>query len=206
MLKYLSNNSCPAINDTGVVREIADHSTTCDNYDVSEKPVSIHLPLSRFLAGLHVQLEKYGLNFFSSEFIAPLKQTPEQIIEPVLRTQVMIAQVRAGLWRRNGYSILHQIYFYHNVRCRKEMLDKDVILLQIGASLIESNDFLIHLLNKFKLIDWCNPNFEQNLKRGEEDTLRQQVILVEEFLATILTIISEPVSYTHLTLPTIYSV
>lgn len=190
-LKKLLENPCPGINDPGVVREIADHSTTCNNYDVSEKPVSIHLPLSRFLAGLHVQLERYGLNFFSSEFMATTKQSPEQIIEPVLRTQVMIAQVQAGLWRRNGYSILHQIYFYHNVRCRKEMLDKDIILLQIGASLVESNDFLIHLLNKFKLIDWCDLNFEQNLKRGEEDTMRQQIILVEEFLALILTIISE---------------
>lgn len=190
-LKKLLENPCVGLNDTGVVREIADHTTTCNNYDVSEKPVSIHLPLSRFLAGLHVQLEKYGLSYFSKEFTGTAKQSPEQIIEPVLRTQVMIAQVQAGLWRRNGYSILHQIYFYHNVRCRKEMLDKDIILLQIGASLVESDNFLIHLLNKFKLIDWCDPNFEQNLKRGEEDTMRQQIILVEEFLALILTIISE---------------
>ncbi len=190
-LRKLHENPCANLNDPGVVREIADHSTTCNNYDVSEKPVSIHLQLSRFLAGLHVQLEKYGLNFFSPELAAVPKYSPEHIIEPVLRTQVMIAQVQAGLWRRNGYSILHQIYFYHNVKCRNEMLNKDIILLQVGASLIESNDFLIHLLNKFKLIEWADPNFEQSLKRGEDDTLRQMIMLVEEFLALLITVVSE---------------
>lgn len=190
-LRKLYESPCPLLNEPNVVREIADHSAACINYDVSEKPVSIHLPLSRFLAGLHVQLEKYGLHFYSPEFNLDTKLTLEQIIEPVLRTQVMIAQVHAGLWRRNGYSILHQIYFYHNVKCRNEMLNRDIILLQFGASLIESNDFLIHLLNKFKLMEWADLEFENLLKRGEEDSLRQTITLVEEFLALLITILSE---------------
>lgn len=190
-LTKIYENPCANLYDPCVVREIADHSTLCINYDVSVKPVSIHLPLSRFLAGLHVQLEKFKLNFFSPPFSCANKPTPEQIIEPVLRTQVMIAQLHAGLWRRNGYSILHQVYFYHNVKCRNEMLNKDIVLLQVGASLIESNDFLIHLLNKFKLIEWADPMFENCLKRGEDDILRQMIALVEEFFGLMITIISE---------------
>lgn len=176
----------------GEVRELADHSASCLQYDVSSQPVSIHLPLSRFLAGLHLHLEKFGLNFDSTEFQIQTKQTPEQIIEPVLRTQVMVAQVHAGMWRRNGYSLLNQLYFYHNVKCRSEMLDKDIVLLQIGASLIESNEFLIHLLNKFNLINWANPQFEVNaLKNPEEDSIRQTTSLVEEFLSLLIVIIGE---------------
>lgn len=78
----------------------------------------------------------------------------------------MIGQVHAGMWRRNGYSILNQLYFYHNVRCRTEMLDRDIIMLQIGASLIESDEFLIHIINKFGLMAWADPSYEvcgQNL-------------------------------------------
>lgn len=190
-LKKLYENACYDPNEACEVRELADHSVSCLTYDTSSKPVSIHLPLSRFLAGLHLYLEKYSLHFDGPEFQS-LQPTPVQIIEPVLRTQVMIAQVHAGMWRRNGYALLNQLYFYHNVKCRTEMLDRDIILLQIGASLIESNEFLIHVLNKFNLINWANPNFEENsLKSSEEDSMRQTINLVEEFLQLLIVIIGE---------------
>lgn len=70
------------------VRELADHSANCIQFDVATQPVSIHLPLSRFLAGLYLLLEKHNLTFDSPEFQATVKPSPEQIIEPVLRTQV----------------------------------------------------------------------------------------------------------------------
>ncbi|GLH05833.1 E3 ubiquitin-protein ligase UBR1 [Gryllus bimaculatus] len=193
-LKKLYENLGSDLSQVGEVRELADHSAACLPYDVATQPVSIHLPLSRFLAGLHLHLEKYDLTFDSQEFAATgcQKPTPEQIIEPVLRTQVMISQVHAGMWRRNGYSLLNQLYFYHNVKCRSEMLDKDVVLLQIGASLIEGNEFLIHLLNKFNLVNWAHPQFETNsLKSSEEDSMRQTISLVEEFLGVLLMIVGE---------------
>lgn len=114
-LKKLHENPCYDPNVPGEVRELANHSASCLPYDVSSKPVSIHLPLTRFLAGLHLYLEKYDLHFDKPEFQTP-KPTPVQIIEPVLRAKVMIAQVHAGMWRRNGYALLNQLYFYHNVR------------------------------------------------------------------------------------------
>ncbi|XP_024945572.1 E3 ubiquitin-protein ligase UBR2 isoform X2 [Cephus cinctus] len=181
-------------NDPGrtQLRQLAGHSAHCIQYDVTSSPVSIHLPFSRLLAGLFLHLEKYDLNFGSAEFMISSKPTPEQIIEPILRTQAMISQVHAGMWRRNGYSLLNQLYFYHNVRCRSEMLDRDIVLLQVGASLIDSNEFLIHILNKFNLINWSNSDFETTtLKSLEEDNTRQTINLVEEFLGLLITIIGE---------------
>ncbi|KAJ8911051.1 hypothetical protein NQ315_004698 [Exocentrus adspersus] len=191
VLKKLMENPCYEPNEAGEVRELADHSTACLHYDVSLKPVSIHLPLTRFLAALHLYLEKFNLHFDGPEFQVP-KPTPVQIIEPVLRGQVMIAQVHAGMWRRNGYALLNTLFFYHNVKCRTEMLDRDITLLQIGASLIESNEFLIHVLNKFNLINWAMPDFElNNLKSPEEDSIRQTVYLVEELLHLLIIIVGE---------------
>ncbi|XP_066593276.1 E3 ubiquitin-protein ligase UBR2 [Prorops nasuta] len=176
----------------GQVRELADHSASCLQYDVSSEPVSIHLPLSRFLAGLFLCLEKHNLNFQSAEFSNQTKPTPEQIIEPVLTAQAMISQVHAGMWRRNGYSLLNQLYFYHNVKCRSEMLDRDIILLQAGASMIESNEFLIHVLNKFNLLNWANREFEANaLRNPEEESIKQTINLVEELLGLLITIVGE---------------
>lgn len=174
-----------------VVKELMGYTVTCIDYDVSVEPVSIHLPLSRFLAGLHLYLDRYDLNFEHSE-LQTTKQSPEQIIEPVLRALVLISQVHAGMWRRNGYSLLNQIYLYHNSKCRMEMLDKDIVILQMGASLIDSNEFLIHVLNKFNLLKWAQPNFELILLNGTEDeSIRQTISLVEEFLNLIITIVGE---------------
>ncbi|KAK6637539.1 hypothetical protein RUM44_007961 [Polyplax serrata] len=174
------------------VRELADHSANCIQFDVATQPVSIHLPLSRFLAGLYLLLEKHNLTFDSPEFQATVKPSPEQIIEPVLRTQVMIAQVHSAMWRRNGYSLLNQLYLYHSVRCRTEMLDRDIVMLQIGATLIPSDEFLIHLLNKFNLLNWADPDFEENsLKNREEDIMHQTISLVEEFLGLLIVIVGE---------------
>ncbi|XP_069676845.1 E3 ubiquitin-protein ligase UBR2 isoform X3 [Periplaneta americana] len=191
-LKKLYDNPSFDPAQAGEVRELADHSATCIQYDVATQPVSIHLPLSRFLAGLHLHLEKFGLSFDSHELQVTPRPSPEQLIEPVLRTQVMISQVHAGMWRRNGYSLLNQLYFYHNVKCRSEMLDRDIVLLQVGASLIESNEFLIHLLNKFNLMNWANQQFELNtLKNPEEDSMRQTISLVEEFLGLLVVLVGE---------------
>lgn len=176
------------------VHEVADHSATCITYDVSCEPVSVHLPLSRFLAGLHLNLEKFNLSFYSERLTGTMSPVPpEYLIEPVLRTQALIAQVNAGMWRRNGYSLLNQVFFYHNVKCRSEMLDKDIVLLQIGATLIESNEFLIHVLHKFNLLNWIDPSFEKKslTRNPEDDSMRQTINLVEEFLGLLITVIGE---------------
>ncbi|KAM3966089.1 LOW QUALITY PROTEIN: ubr1 ubiquitin ligase [Aphomia sociella] len=172
-----------------VLKELGNQSALVIPYDVSEQPVSIHRPLSRFLAGLHLQLQRHNLSYHSREFDRPdkPKPSPEELIEPVLQTTAMIAQVHAGMWRRNGFALLNQLYFYHNVKCRAEMLDRDVVMLQIGASLIESNEFIIHVLNKFNLLDWASPDFEQ--RSIEDDALRYTISMVEEFLGLLITVV-----------------
>ncbi|RZB39562.1 zf-UBR and/or ClpS domain containing protein [Asbolus verrucosus] len=189
VLKKLDENPCYDPNERWEAIELVDHSASCIMYDVASRPVSIHLPLSRFLAGLHLYLEKFDIHF--NEMQSP-KPTPVEIMEPVLRSQVMVAQVHAGMWRRNGYALLNQLYFYHNVKCRTEMLDRDVTLLQMCASLIESNEFLIHVLHKFNLINWASSNYEiTSLKAPEEDSMRQTISLVEEFLQLLIVIVGE---------------
>lgn len=181
------------VSDTKVeVRELADHSASCLMYDVSAKPVSIHLPLTRFLAGLYVHFEKFDLTFDTAASSSADKPTPEQIMEPVLCTRTMISQVYAGMWRRNGYSLLNQLYFYRNVKCRFEMLDRDIVILQIGASLIESNEYLIHVLNKFNLIEWTNEDYEPtNTTNPEEDGVRQVINMVDELLELLIIVVGE---------------
>lgn len=176
---------------TSEIKEVADHSVSCYMYDVSTKPVSIHLPLTRFFAGIHVHLD--SMDFTSECFPAQIvKPSYKQIIEPVLCTLTMIAQVHAGMWRRNGYSLINQLYFYRNVKCRSEMLDRDIVILQIGASLIESDEFMIYVLNKFNLINWASPDYEiTSLSTPEDESIRQVINMVDEMLELLIVIIGE---------------
>jgi len=171
--------------------ELCGYRANCIDYDVATMPVTIHLPFSRLVAGLLLQLGKYDLNYNEPNFLVGKKPTPVQLMELSLRTQVMIAQFRAGMWRRNGYSLVNQVYFYHNVRLRDEMYDRDILMLQIGAARSDPNQYLIHILNKFSLLFWAQDNYEGVNRKPEEDYVRQTISLVEEFLGLILIIISE---------------
>ena len=71
------------------------------------------------------------------------------------------------------------------------MLDRDVVILQMGASLIESNEFLIHIMNKFNLLQWTEESYKPVLANSEEDSIRQIINMIDEFLELLIIIIGE---------------
>lgn len=76
------------------------------------------------------------------------------MIEYPLRALVLVAQVHAQMWKRNGYAILHQVTYYQEIRFVSEMFDRDIQMLQV-------------LLLKFwikKLIAW-NFGFVSNIMK-----------------------------------------
>ncbi|XP_025104421.1 E3 ubiquitin-protein ligase UBR2-like isoform X2 [Pomacea canaliculata] len=169
--------------------EVGGHTAKCIRYDVSSQPVSVHLPVTRFFASLYMHLADFGLKFDSAVLMTRNRLEIMELLEPALRVQVLVAQAQAGMWRRNGFSLLNQIYFYHNVRCREQMYNKDIILMQISASLMDSDEFLISCLNKFGLVAWTKPDYDN--PTGQEDFLRQTVTLAEEFLNLLIVILEE---------------
>uniref|UniRef100_A0A8C8SCN8 E3 ubiquitin-protein ligase n=1 Tax=Pelusios castaneus TaxID=367368 RepID=A0A8C8SCN8_9SAUR len=134
-----------------IVLSICGHSVETIRYCVSQEKVSIHLPVSRLLAGLHVLLSKSEVAYKFPELLPLSELSPPLLIEHPLRCLVLCAQVHAGMWRRNGFSLVNQIYYYHNVKCRREMFDKDIIMLQTGLSMMDPNHFLMIMLSRFDL-------------------------------------------------------
>jgi E3 ubiquitin-protein ligase UBR2 len=168
---------------------VGEHKCDCIKYDVSSLPISIHLPVSRLLAGLYPLCNKFDIDL--KQLHSRQKLGPVALIEPSMRCQVMIAQTQASMWRRNGYSLLNQIYFYHNVRCRTEMYDKDITMLQSGAALEDPNNFLIHILNKFGLLNWAKSDYDTVKLNPTDDLIRQIVTLAEECLTILITLLGE---------------
>lgn len=52
------------------------------------------------------------------------------LLEMPLRSIVLSAQCSAGMWRRNGFSLVNQVYNY-SFALRSEMYDRDILLLQV---------------------------------------------------------------------------
>uniref|UniRef100_A0A2K6EIX3 E3 ubiquitin-protein ligase n=1 Tax=Propithecus coquereli TaxID=379532 RepID=A0A2K6EIX3_PROCO len=169
------------------VVQLCGHTLETKSYRVSEDLVSIHLPLSRTLAGLHVRLSRLGAVSRLHEFV-PLEDFQiEVLVEYPLRCLVLVAQVVAEMWRRNGLSLISQVFYYQDVKCREEMYDKDIIMLQIGASLMDPNKFLLLVLQRYELAD----AFSKTISTKDQDLIKQYNTLIEEMLQVLIYILGE---------------
>ncbi|XP_067943651.1 E3 ubiquitin-protein ligase UBR2-like isoform X2 [Watersipora subatra] len=168
---------------------VAQHTVDCCMFEVggTESYTSIHLPLHRMLAGLNNYLPE-GVNFLSPQF-APLNKRMDlaDLLEYPLRVLVLLAQVQADMWKRNGYSILNQIYYYQFVKCRQEMYDRDIQLLQAIAALMDPNSFIIHLLHKFNIASV----FQQEEPLFSSLSVKLMTTLIDEFLHLLIIILGE---------------
>ncbi|ELW48112.1 E3 ubiquitin-protein ligase UBR1 [Tupaia chinensis] len=145
----------------------------------------------------------------------------EVLVEYPLRCLVLVAQVVAEMWRRNGLSLISQVFYYQDVKCREEMYDKDIIMLQIGASLMDPNKFLLLVLQRYELADAFNktvstkdqigaslmdPNkflllvlqryeladaFNKTVSTKDQDLIKQYNTLIEEMLQVLIYIVGE---------------
>ncbi|XP_053291780.1 E3 ubiquitin-protein ligase UBR2 isoform X1 [Pleuronectes platessa] len=168
------------------------HSVETFRYQVSQDKVSIHLPVCRLLAGLHVLLSRTEVASRAPEQLPLGELSPPLLIELPLRCLVLCAQVHAGMWRRNGFSLINQIYYYHNVKCRVEMFDKDVIMLQTGASMMDPNHFLMMVLSRFELFHiFSSTDVRQRYREANKDVVQLNNTLIEEMLHLIIMVVGE---------------
>uniref|UniRef100_A0A667XZ29 E3 ubiquitin-protein ligase n=1 Tax=Myripristis murdjan TaxID=586833 RepID=A0A667XZ29_9TELE len=160
-------------------------------YKVSQEPVSIHLPISRLLAIVSVCCGWYKQSYFHCwhwiiKGCLLLQESFDytQFVEYPLRCVVLAAQVTAEMWRRNGLSLVSQIYYYQDVKCRDEMYDKDILMLQVTASKMDPNHFLMLILLRFELL---TGEIQLNL----QEILKQWNRLTEEMLYLLIIIVGE---------------
>ncbi|XP_076014612.1 E3 ubiquitin-protein ligase UBR1 [Genypterus blacodes] len=156
-------------------------------YKVSQESVSIHLPISRLIAGLYVHLCRTGAVQHLQELADPERYDFVQLVEHPLRCVVLAAQVSAEMWRRNGLSLVSQIYYYQDVKCRDEMYDKDILMLQIAAAKMDSNHFIMLILLRFELFDYFNGGGSSK----DQEEVVQLNRLTEEMLYLLVTIVGE---------------
>eukprot|EP00899_Mesostigma_viride_P015866 jgi/Mesvir1/24280/Mv10978-RA.1 len=125
-------------------------------FDVSREPVSFHLPMHRLLALL--------LNVTARQ--APVWGIPLQgllpppmmshvgaaaLLENPLRLAVLCAQVNAGMWRRNGMSIVEMQALYNSVDWCEGSLELDLFVTQWCAVVLPPDQFVRQIVRRFGL-------------------------------------------------------
>lgn len=214
LLSVVLETQLRLVKDNGykrVAKEMLGYTANCINYDVTSLPISIHLPLTRFAAALILVLMQRrpcetipydeSLVILARSSKSPSKPLLSMIdlMEPSLRAEIMIAQFRSGMWRRNGYSLVNQLHHFHSSMMRREMFDRDILLLQECAAMHDPNEFMMHLINKFQLFTWIVSESTRenagppkaNTLHTEDEVMAQTISLGEELLQLILTIVGE---------------
>ena len=94
-------------------------------YSILKQDVSIHAPLTRLFAAIYPHSSRFSLNFYTIlphlqastlNHLSSLKHDlPKQkvinLLEPSIRALCLVSQTNAGLWKRNGFSLLSQVCF-----------------------------------------------------------------------------------------------
>lgn len=120
--------------------------------------VSVHLPLHRFLTFmLHHVLRLDGVNLrtaLSGGFGEATVEDARRLVRHPLRVQAFLAQVRAGMWRRNGRPIAGQSMLYRSVHYSEWFVDLDLFLQQCCVVVMGPDAYLRETMEAFRIRDF----------------------------------------------------
>ncbi|KAI0757474.1 hypothetical protein C8Q80DRAFT_103676 [Daedaleopsis nitida] len=174
------------------------------NFDVMDGSISFHHSLQWLLAELfkHVDilsessLQTIGLRSLRDVCLSKASEEAMlTIIDYPLRVLAMIAQIRTGLWVRNGFAIRGQLLHYRDFMLRELCYDQDLFVLQTALVVLDPNTVVVSMLDRFQLLGYfsgatLHPSYDTSHLSG----------MVEEFLYVLVTILTETASATKMPL------
>uniref|UniRef100_A0A0E0BX35 E3 ubiquitin-protein ligase n=1 Tax=Oryza meridionalis TaxID=40149 RepID=A0A0E0BX35_9ORYZ len=131
-------------------------------FDVSSQETSFHIPLHRMLSFL---LRKAMGKCFGEDVLRGCEPYgfASIVMEHPLRLRVFCAQVRAGMWRKNGDAAILSAEWYRSVQWLEQGLESDLFLLQCCAALSSPELFVKTIQERFGLSNYTSLDLaEQN--------------------------------------------
>lgn len=107
-----------------------------------------------------------------------------------LRVCAWLAQMKAGMWVRNGISLRHQMTTYRGISHRDLAHHRDIVLLQTAMVTCDPSRVLASIVDRFGMIDWMRGQFE--VRAGFE--LGQQFDVAEDFIHLIIVLLCDRTS------------
>jgi E3 ubiquitin-protein ligase UBR1 len=109
-----------------------------------------------------------------------------------LRVCAWLAQMKAGMWVRNGLSLRHQMSQYRGVSSRDFAYYRDIFLLQTAFVTCDPGRVLASIADRFGMVAWMSGNYHP--RPGYEDA--QIVDVAEEFVHLLIILIADRTSLT----------
>jgi E3 ubiquitin-protein ligase UBR1 len=107
-----------------------------------------------------------------------------------LRVCAWLAQMKAGLWVRNGMSLRHQMSQYKGVSFRDVGYHRDIFLLQTAFVTCNPSRSLATVIDRYGLDNWMRGSYD--MEKGCEDL--QLLDIVEDFIYLLIMILSDRAS------------
>ncbi|KAH8910933.1 hypothetical protein BR93DRAFT_923658 [Coniochaeta sp. PMI_546] len=108
-----------------------------------------------------------------------------------LRVCAWLAQMKAGMWVRNGLSLRHQAGTYRGVVQRDVSHHRDIFLLQTALVVCNPSRVLASIVERFGMEKWVKGLFEQKSK-AQDDT--QHLDVVEDMIHLLVVLLSDRTS------------
>lgn len=178
------------------------------NFVVEREAISFHHPLHNFLSwliecGKTMTAEKVkALLCFS---LQELRQPPPyKVLVPdrnsedylmaafdfPLRVCAWLAQMKAGMWVRNGLSLRHQMNTYRSFAHRDLTHHRDIFLLQTALVICDPHRVLASMIDRFGMEDWMTGHY--SIRDGAE--VSQQIDIAEDFIHLFIVLLCDRTS------------
>lgn len=108
-----------------------------------------------------------------------------------LRVCAWLAQMKAGMWVRNGMSLRHQAGTYRGVTQRDVSHHRDIFLLQTAMVICQPDRVLASMIDRYGLEMWMKGFYEQKANVIEDS---QQLDVVEDMIHLLIVVLSDRTS------------
>ena len=104
------------------------------------------------------------------------------LIDYPIRSSLLSAQIRAGLWRKNGAAVRDQLPNYVDVPYCKVLKDLDILLIQFCGPKYGANRMVCHVFERYGvrgyLAHWCDADSRRS--SGDGEGLRERHMLTDD--------------------------
>ena len=178
------------------------------DFVVEREPISFHhalhytlswlidcgksMPLERMRSLLHFQSKEIQGSHPSRVLISD--RDPESYLMALfdipLRVCVWLAQMKGGIWVRNGMSLRHQMHTYRGVLSRDLAHHRDIFLLQTAMVICDPSRVLASMIERFGMDEWMRGRY--SIRSGYEPN--QQLDVAEDFIHLLVVLLSDRTS------------
>ncbi|PYH89785.1 hypothetical protein BO71DRAFT_402760 [Aspergillus ellipticus CBS 707.79] len=132
----------------------------------------------------------------NDKYVHDSQLSPEDLLLSMfdypLRVCAWLAQMKAGMWVRNGLSLKHQMSQYRGVSSRDFAYYRDIFLLQTALVTCDPSRVLASIADRFGMVDWMTRDYMP--RAGYEDN--QIIDVAEEFVHLLVILLTDRNSLT----------